>query len=291
VEAKEIVGRLVSTERQAVASGKILAMPSKGGRSMSANWWYRTPLGPAGRFRLTGLPPGNYELRCLEGELDTTSAATSVQGEHRRIHGAWTSIEDARSIAAGANDIELRTTDTIHLSGRVLGAAAEPVSDAEVLLQIDGMTDQIGVRTTSDGTFDVGGLDVEDSCSIEVRSPGFRMARVSGVRPNGEFVAVRMQRGEVVSGRIVVGSDVPMSGAVVRLTPLEQNDPFRLDPATEFEVVADDDGRFECREADGVTFRVVATLFTAGKERRAVSRHAGTIRAGEPAATLRISGR
>ena len=184
----------------------------------------------------------------LWNDDDTLQAVTDAAGVARLAGvspGAWTawasaeshtSEEQDASIAAGAEST-LRFTlgSGVAFSGRVVDDAGTPVAGAYVKALAGGTFEGYSemktrapyarLYTEDDGTFRVRGIPPGAVTTLVVTADGMADARLAvraqgdGVRPSP--VQVVLDRGGVVTGRVVAPDGQPVSGAVVYVVPAD----------------------------------------------------------------------
>lgn len=130
--------------------------------------WARATSTTAGRFTLTGLPPGRYRIYALPGEGSVYVPQFWPQG--------W-SYCAAEPVDLGAEDSasghELLLPRGSSLRGRLIGPDGAPVAAAPLICYgLDSRVEHIARETTSDaeGRFECSGLDAEsgEAYALEV---------------------------------------------------------------------------------------------------------------------------
>jgi len=159
-----------------------------------------TQSGIDGRFKLTGLRAGSFEVRA------------SAEGF----------AEAAATVPAGERSLKLVLQRGLRIQGTVVEEETSvPVSGAEVRL---GMRGEILAETDARGNFRVSGLPVDSlhgngTTTVQVSHPSFDLyqdwnARVLG-RDERSPLRISLSRSERITGRISGPSGLPAAGARV----------------------------------------------------------------------------
>ena len=149
--------------------------------------------------------------------------------------GAWefpSATDDGITLSrtSGTPWIEIELFPELRLSGRVVGAAGQPIADAVVAAEgyyhtLPGVASLDGeeTRTNAAGEFLLGGLRTDVSHSVVINAPGYAEwydeVEVAGaaVRALGE---VRLESELLVAGVVVDGEGLPVEDIAVDLEPV-----------------------------------------------------------------------
>jgi hypothetical protein len=217
-------------------------------------WWAKS--GDDGRFRITGLPSGTYEIATAAGRDNTTSL------RYTKLTG----------VGAGKTDLEIVVESAGEIAGRVLGPDGKPMAGVGI-----GAWSETGDRYTpsavsqEDGTFVIRGL-ANGTYRLDARPPdsarnngsprypaGVLGARLTGVAPGTRDLEIRMPAANVIRGVVIASSGAPLANAVVRadLLPGQKSDPW-LQLADEVSSAPTDaEGRFVIAGLAAVRYRLI----------------------------------
>jgi RNA polymerase sigma-70 factor (ECF subfamily) len=136
--------------------------------------------------------------------------------------GADRGGETRATLAAGANELELRIPDGVDVEGVVLDERDQPVANAELWLSDQMYYEGAGLwteRTRADGRFQL--RDVQAGRALAARAPG--RAAAPGIIVDGEPGKVRQvtlhvgERGPKVRGIVRASGGAPIAGAILFL--------------------------------------------------------------------------
>jgi protocatechuate 3,4-dioxygenase beta subunit len=200
-----------------------------------------------GRFRISRLPAGRYDLRFSE----RTSRGRAREGFF---------VTRMMDVRAGTEGIEVVMRRGLSISGRVVGFDGEPPSGEGELrvaptgAKITGSSNPWApVRLAADGTFATRPLDPESTWDLRTEGfPGADTGYVRRLTAGTEGVIVRLVRGLTISGRVLDEAGGPAVGVRVAAYP-EQND-RNLAPRY---ATSGDDGRFVIQALAESTYRLL----------------------------------
>jgi protocatechuate 3,4-dioxygenase beta subunit len=220
-----LVGRVVNADGEPVDGARVLAqrLASEGWRSTRRPDVGRATTGGDGRFRLSGLEPGEgYELRArAEGYAEASrEVAVADLGE------------------APTEPVEIVLAAGIRAFGHVMDEDDRPVAGAEVVLvpEVSATTLRTMMRNLSGGEADPGSSATTDADGrfeigdrsagrflLQVAAVGFAPQRVPGVElpagsPEVDLGTVILAPGVELVGRVTDPDDHPLEGAEVTLT-------------------------------------------------------------------------
>ncbi len=224
-------GLVVGPAGRPVAGAVVeLAGSGPGGPLVSAATWSRRAVTDAdGRFELRDLPPGDYAIHAH-------AAAGASDPVRRRFAAAEAALEVV---------LELRVKAAV--AGWVLDPQGAPVEGARVFAMPEGdaaagrswAMDRRLAQTGASGRFEIGGLEAGRARlrasheSFEPTSIEVELAEAAPRTVELRFVRrIDPQRRALVTGRVVDGAGLPVSGARLRLGRRE----VRSGPAGEVEL-------------------------------------------------------
>jgi RNA polymerase sigma factor (sigma-70 family) len=189
-----ITGHVFDDEGKPVEGAAVSASPRSSPITLSyfqAEWSVKTDA--QGAFRVRALPAGEIVV-----------GVTAV--------GEWSSGTH-ETVAADREDVVLRVTRGVSLSGRVVGPDDEPVPGYGVSTEAgDPHAPDRGVVTDGGGRFTLAGLPRDVPFALRVDLPPNRTGEswlprvIRGVRPSSEVLVVHLRRGVFVEG-VVEGPD------------------------------------------------------------------------------------
>ena len=179
-----------------------------------------------GRYRLFGLPPGQYIVSASLGQLNTSGAGTDVPGFATTYFPGTTSVAEARLVPVPRSqdvagiDVALVPLPTASITGTKIGSDGRPMGGSLQLTQSQRsgaiVTPSSGARISPDGRFEFPNV-----------TPGEYVIQADTGKPNnaleGDFVAqlvtvnganvdnlmLRATPGSSISGRVVFEGDPP----------------------------------------------------------------------------------
>ncbi len=174
--------------------------------------WSRQRWGMAnggdGKFRLTGLQPGTYDVTVQGmGGMGGDFAPSTVKG-----------------VAAGTEDLVVVVRGGLPIKGRIADERGEPVTGRgwlQIAASGEAATPGGGWgQIQPDGTFTTSPLDPSKTYDLSVGGiAGTMGGSAKGVVPGAADVVIRLQKGGTISGKVVdesgavVGAGVPVSAA------------------------------------------------------------------------------
>ena len=204
-----IAGRVIDPQGQALDGIEVRAYPvrSLGGhkRTDSLAWMlrrsYQELTDASGAFQLTGLPPGEYELRANPPQMSARGLDWLRQGTKAK---------------SGDTDvlIELEPAGSLH------GKVAFADGSVPEMYTVSLWESRLDIRPfrNADGEFAIDALPPGEY-TVRVNGPGFEQKRVSGVLvepgESSDLGTVEVQRGRVISGRVLDADGAPVPGAEV----------------------------------------------------------------------------
>ncbi len=180
----------------------VLVLGSAGGDSWKVFYPEGGVAGPDGRFRLTGLRPGDrYDLHIrLEGYLP--GRALDVEAPTRE-------------------PLRIVLEEAPVLTGRVVGPAGEPISGADIRARLDEDAAEAWtsvVASRQDGSFRMPVVR-PGSVTIRVWAQGYRARLVQGIqlsqRAEAGPIEIALDKGAVLEGRVLDEQGNPVPGAAV----------------------------------------------------------------------------
>jgi uncharacterized GH25 family protein len=197
-----IAGVVVDSEGQPVPEAQVSAMPDIFGRGALRQLFLRGLGGQitdgGGRFKFRGLPDGTFRLWA------------SRSGINRRMYRALEGTE-ART---GDTDVRLVLQRPGGVKGAVQDRRGQPVTHFSVTVGASPGT----LVADDQGRFEVGGVP-PGTHKVTVRCPGYAVVTRPGVAvAAGELTdlgSITVDRGRVVSGRVLDARGAPVAGAEV----------------------------------------------------------------------------
>jgi protocatechuate 3,4-dioxygenase beta subunit len=242
--AAEVLGRLTTPAGEPEAAVTVLlgAVAVPGTEPPPDRQLSMTLSAPDGGFRFEGLAAGRYQLLAARGEQPLFEVARVDVPFGGGVVRLGTLVVGARG------SVEVTVADT---SGR-------PIEGAEVAAAGRGGRETSCV-TGSRGCL-LTALPERGEVRIAVRADGFAAVAVPGVRlPADEPLAVTLQRGARVRGRVIDAEKRPLPGARVEVTVETDPGPGAATTA-ERSATAGDDGSFEVEAVPAGRFEASAGL-------------------------------
>lgn len=170
-----------------------------------------------GRFHITGVPEGIYEIRATHAKLvaDPLEGLLLKDGESREV------------------ELVLKPGQTLSAVVRDVGTH-KPIANAQVIISEDALGFiPKATRTDNEGRFHMAGLRAMIH-RISVRAAGYVPLIGAQHAPGGPPVTFTLERGAVLSGRLVDESGSAIAGASLELMGSETDDmPILLSANTE----------------------------------------------------------
>jgi len=134
-----LIGQVITVEHTPVAGAQVIASPDNLGdlHHVATRW---TTADRDGRFQLTGLAPGNFQVSAFAEGLGTTMVQLAV----------------ARP-AAPSHELRLVIEDLAQVRGRVV-MAGQPVSGARISTTHNGVPSRVASFSQADGSFVLSGV-------------------------------------------------------------------------------------------------------------------------------------
>jgi RNA polymerase sigma factor (sigma-70 family) len=230
-----IEGRVVDAAGDPVPGGFIQAMGPKAGAT-PALAVRGARIGRDGTFRLSGLATGAYDLSASPQSAD----------------GADASPVRAPDVQAGANDVVLRTSEGLTISGRLLLEDGKPLPQSSGSVQVRWKNDlgglswqELGMMWSADGSFRTGALEPERLYDLVVEGiPGRLGATVRGIKPGTKDLVVTVRDGGRISGRVVDASGAPVPAGVGVSANSDARPTWPATPGQHVYTTTDAEGRF-----------------------------------------------
>lgn len=243
---------VVALAEGAVVQGRVLdpqGKPAAGisvyefGRNVYEQGPAKTVTDAEGRFRLEGVLPGMASIAAFDEDLGRADANLPVGRGESRLDLQLTPLDAALKAAAAART-EL---PKVEVRGRVTGPKGELVVSAAVWIQRLGDVPGRAGYTREDGTFSL--RLAENVYRLTVERPGYartRLERLDVGKQPVDDVAIRMEKGIPVQGRVVLPPGFRLSSVLVKsdsfswLVPVSRDGSFEdeLGPG-EWEIEAD----------------------------------------------------
>lgn len=185
-----------------------------------------------GRFRIAGLPPGNYTVRAQR------PAATSVEPQYSSV---W-----RYKVALGSN-VTLTLPGLGTIAGRVVDSDGRPIPEYTVAFAIWEPAMQSAAMppgrplTSADGSFKIDGVPA-NRYLIAVSGPGIVEWRTSSgvdIRSGRltDLGTIKVSTGEQITGRVLSRAGEPVRGADIAMAVADKPEQIQ-------HVESDSDGRF-----------------------------------------------
>ncbi|MFQ5845050.1 MAG: carboxypeptidase regulatory-like domain-containing protein, partial [Planctomycetota bacterium] len=190
-------------------------------------------VGPDGRFEITGLPPGRYDI--------------FFEAKDGKPHLL---LEGGDDVAAGARDLVLRATRGARIGGIVVDEGGWPLEGATVVARRDAPREATWMKTGGEGGFELTGLrrgvSYDVSVVVEGRVPWKRRveAPATGLR-------CVIETGLSAAGRLVDAKGRPCVRAKLRFLPQDADVPRAY-------AETDAEGRFTVTGLRDTEYRVEA---------------------------------
>jgi len=282
-EGRVLAGRVVDERGEPVRCGIDATILTLGlGTHPPPEEGRETRTDERGRFRMTGLPPGEYEIRF------SATRGRGAGGPERPIGYASAVVPSAYS---GAEDLVVRLSRGFPIAGRVVGEDGNPIPGLGwVRLRPAGSGSKDPGETTlvrgwDDGRFTTVALPPGRPFDVSAEEfDGFLPTTLTGVFPGTKDLVLRLERGESIEGRVLLpdGKAAP-SGTPVNATVSGGSRWGRDGSHGSSRTGAD--GKFRISG-----LRPGAFVLLAGGNRSGypVTRAAGTFRAGSAGADVRL---
>jgi sarcosine oxidase gamma subunit len=175
--------------RPAALTGRILGLPAReirdadlildGGHVGATG---KVVVEPGGRYRISDLPPGEWNVRVQAGGRSAAAESTLAEGEQKVLDVVFPRLVPVR--------------------GRVLGPGGRPIADAQVVFPGPGY-DQGNTYSGADGRFL--SQAPQESHAAWARAPGFAPGSVPVEVAKGpvDGVEIRLQPGVTLTGRLL----------------------------------------------------------------------------------------
>lgn len=189
-----------------------------------------------GRYRIFGLPPGQYVVSASLGQLNTQGAGADISGFAPTYFPGTTTADQARLVAVsrsqdvGGIDIALVALPTASISGRRIGSDGQPMGGSLVLTQSQRsgaiVTPAAGARIALDGRFEFPNvapgeyvIHADSGKSNNAREGDFvsQFVTVNGTNVTG--IVLLATPGSSISGRVVFDGDPPQSIRGINIEP------------------------------------------------------------------------
>src|SRR3954471_1113115 len=184
------------------------------------------PTDDLGRYRLSGLAPGQYLIAAFVGQITGTDVSVSLPGYTTTFFPGTPDAAESQPVAVGPAqelsdvDVSLKHVKTARVAGRALDAAGEPIGGGIALMpsRRSGvlLPATFGARIDRDGRFEFSNVAAGE---YVLQASRHRQAAWNEGESTSMFVTVtgddvsdlelRTSRGSTITGRIVVdGSSV-----------------------------------------------------------------------------------
>ncbi len=207
--------------------------------SVAGSTQKRAVTGPAGDYRLEGLPAGLVSIQAEADDYPLTRLGVRIPEGEREV----------------LQDFALQKGATV--SGIVSDSAGLPVRGAAVG---PGFASGRKVKTGEDGRFLLTGLPVERTLILNAEAEGYVAGRSGSLRfkagESFDGVAIVLSRGGTVVGRVLRADGTPAAEANVRLVPLNRKGGVVRLPSTK----TGPDGQFTIESVLPGDHRAAATL-------------------------------
>jgi large repetitive protein len=155
-----------------------------------------------GRFSITGLAPGEYQLAAASVALARDQATPQLSGQ--------------TIAAAGDEDVSVAFAASARIRGRVLGPDGRPPASAQLTLRM--LSPPIAVA--ADGTFDIADINPGISIyTVDIDAPGAMTATRDAAVRAGETTdlgTIALAPGRLLTGRVLENTGAgPVAGALV----------------------------------------------------------------------------
>jgi len=215
-----------------------------------------------GRFRISGLPAGPYNVSASAPEGSRPAPAGA---EKRSKLGGPKWIAEAKSVNAGA-ELELVLRPGLALRGRVVDERDQPVTRFTV--RADSRRDNAMVRRSDwelnqkvesdDGSFALDGVR-EGDWALTVNAKGFATPleqRVKAPQSDADALVVRLSRFARVRGVVVDSAGKPVAGATLEVD--SESSGQRMVFQRGEQDASDDEGRFELDDVTPGASKLIA---------------------------------
>jgi hypothetical protein len=270
-KGQSISGVVVDRDGRPV-TGFVVDVQTPASASPDANQhpqWSRvfvTELDAAGKFVVGGLPPGRYRL-VLTDAKDHRPAAVQIDGD--------------AIVTAGAGPVRLVASTGTTISGVVGDAEGNPLITSLQLVATPGGEPVVERTRGNSGEFVFSGLDPARRYRLVAACGGFLTVTLDDVAPGAHDLKIRLPQGLDATGHLYAADGAALSGADLR---------FRRDGVEDPPNVRSGEGgafsAFGLREGE---YRAEAFVRDPADATKGEWRECGTLRAGDSAATLRLS--
>lgn len=184
-----------------------------------------------GRYALTEMPAGEYEMRLDRGTGGIIGRGVAV---------ATITLRDGE--AKRGVRLVLDSSATPSISGRVTDETGTPIASAKVSVESSGDQTSRQAQSDANGAFTVVDLP-EGTCLVSVDHPAFLPQTVSDVQTGADDVLIVLQLKPTVTGTVIdAKTKEPIREFQVKLTPARGRLPSEFvsvsDPSGSFSLVA-----------------------------------------------------
>ncbi len=252
--------------------GVLRAMPLHGAPT-EPTFWRTGAVDGAGRFRVTGLPPGTYALH-----LVCVGEAPPPGPFDNGVRDPAPALRGGSPVAAGTRGLVLVVEDGAGIEGVLVDEGGRPLAGGEVTLQDPLTGDRIGFPSDGEGRFRAAGLEAGRRYDLDAIVWGRGAVRREGVTAGGPPLVLEIGLGLHASGRVVDAVGRPVPSTSFLLVPADGDH-----MATRW-VRIEEDGSWIAGGLEDRTYRAVLDLW--GADERGRTLVLGEVRPGDEGLVL-----
>ena len=195
------------------------------------------PTDDLGRYRIRGLPPGDYLLAAIVGQITGIEISADLPGYATTFFPGTAAVAEGQIVSVGAApdvngvDFSLVRTKTARVSGRAFDAAGDPITGGIALMpsfrSARVLPTTIGARIEGDGRFEFSNVAPGEYVLQAQRHRNGKWNEgeswtqfVTIVDADVTDLEIRTMPGSRISGRIVIDGGGAIKPSQVELSPM-----------------------------------------------------------------------